>query len=138
MLPGISQFRDNNLLDLDRIENPLLMFESDQAQLKPGQEQQLDQLVADIRRLQELAGRQEVRLEITGHTDNSGTEARNTTLSQGRADSVAALLVSRVPAGPNLKIMTVGSREKLREELTESDRATNRSVTLKVVFNDGH
>ena len=138
LLPGITQFRDENVLDLERIENPLLMFQLDQTELVPGQEAKLDQLVADIRRLQEIAGNQDVRLEVTGRTDNTGTEARNITLSQGRADTVAAILISRVPAGPNLKVITVGSKEKLREEVTESDRATNRSVTLKVVINEGH
>lgn len=138
LLPGVNQYRDDKVLDLERIENPLLMFQLDQTELLPGQEEKLNQLVADIRRLQSLAGNQQVRIEITGRTDNSGTEARNTTLSQGRAETIGAILTSRVPAGPGLKIITVGSKEKLREERTESDRAMNRSVTLKVVINDGH
>jgi outer membrane protein OmpA-like peptidoglycan-associated protein len=138
LLPGVTQFGEDGLLDLDRIENPLLTFELDKTQLRPGQERILDQLVTDIRRLQQLSSQNELLLEITGRTDKSGTEARNTTLSQGRANAVAEILVARVPAGPNLKIRTVGSKEKLREELTEGDRATNRSVTMKVVINDGH
>jgi outer membrane protein OmpA-like peptidoglycan-associated protein len=137
LLPGISQFREDSLLDLDRIENPLLTFELDKIELRTGQEAIMDQLIADIRRLQQLSGQDDLLLEITGRTDKSGTEARNTTLSQGRANEVASILIARVPAGPNLKIRTVGSKEKLREEVTEDDRATNRSVTLKVVINDG-
>lgn len=135
LLPGVAQFHEDKLLDLERIENPLLMFELDKTELRPNQEDKLDQLVADIRRLQELAGQEKVRLEITGHTDGSGTEARNTALSQGRADTVANILRARLPALANLTIATVGSREKLREEVTEADRETNRSVTLKVVVN---
>jgi OOP family OmpA-OmpF porin len=137
LLPGVSRYNDEGLFDIQRVENPLLTFELDKIQLRPGQEPVFDQLVTDIRRLQQLSAGDELLLEITGRTDRSGTEARNTTLSQGRANAVAEILVARVPAGPNLKIRTVGSKEKLREELTEDDRATNRSVTMKVVVNDG-
>ncbi len=133
LLPGVSRFQEDKLLDLDRIENPLLMFELDQTQLRPNQEDALKQLASDIRRLQQLAGQQKVRLEITGHTDGSGTEARNIPLSQGRADTVADILRKTLPASSNLEITTVGSKEKLRDELTEADRATNRSVTFKVI-----
>jgi OOP family OmpA-OmpF porin len=138
LLPGVTQLRENKLLDLERIENPLLMFELDQTKLRPGQDETLNQLVGDILALQQLIGPQRVRLEITGHTDNSGTEARNTTLSQGRADAVADILRSRLPADPNLQIVTSGTKDKLRPEFTEVDRATNRSVTLKVVINNGN
>jgi OOP family OmpA-OmpF porin len=138
LLPGVSQFREDKLLDLERIENPLLMFELDQTQLRPNQEGVLDKLVSDIRRLQQLAGPQNVRLEITGHTDGSGTEALNAPLSQGRADTVADILRKTLPASSNLTIATVGSEEKLREEVTEADRATNRSVTFKVIVSDTH
>lgn len=138
LLPGVSQFQEDKLLDLEQIENPLLMFEFDQTQFRPNQEDQLNQLVSDIRRLQQLAGQQKVRLEITGHTDGSGTEARNASLSQGRADTVADMLRKTLPASSNLTITTVGSREKLSDELTEDDRATNRSVTFKVIVSDTH
>ncbi len=138
LLPGVNQYNDAGLFDIQRIENPLLTFELDKTQLRPNQEAVLEQLVNDIRRLQQLSDQDELLLEITGRTDKRGTEARNTTLSQGRANAIAEILISRVPAGPNLKIKTVGSKEKLREEATEDDRATNRSVTLKVVINDGH
>ena len=54
-VPGISRFRDDKLLDLDRIEHPLLFFVLDQTELVPGQEEKFGQLLADIQRLQVLA-----------------------------------------------------------------------------------
>lgn len=137
-LPGISGLKDDKLLDLNRIEDPLLKFELDRADLVPGQKEALDLLTADIERLQTLAVslQKKVRLEISGHTDGSGTEARNSTLSEERARTVAEALEARLPKWPNLTIKAVGSREKVREEVTESDRASNRSVTFKVVTSD--
>ena len=136
LLPGVSQFREDKLFDLERIENPLLMFDVNQAQIRSDQQEKLSQLVADITHLRQLAGEKKITLEITGHADGSGTETQNSTLSQGRAETVAAALKTNLPAWPNMAIATVGSKEKLREEVTEADRATNRSVTLKVIVSN--
>ena len=137
-LPGLTGFHDAGLLDLNRIEDPLLMFELDRAELVPGQAEKFNLLTADIERLQALAMRMQkkVRLEISGHADASGTEARNVTLSHERAQTVAAALESRLPKWSNLTINAVGSKERVREELTDADRATNRSVTFRVVASD--
>ncbi len=135
-LPGITQFKDNKLLDLERIENPLLLFDSNQAELRSDQQEKVKQLVAELEHLRQLAGNRRIRLEITGHTDGGGTEAKNTMLSQGRAETVAAAIRSALPTWTNLTITTEGSKDKLRTEVTETDRETNRSVTLKVVVTD--
>ncbi len=137
-LPGLGGFGEEKLLDLNRIEDPLLMFYLDRADLAPGQGEKFNLLAADIERLQAqaVALQKNVRLEISGHADGTGTEARNDTLSQERAQIVASALEARLPKWPNLTIRAVGSRERVREELTEADRASNRSVTFKVVATD--
>jgi outer membrane protein OmpA-like peptidoglycan-associated protein len=139
-LPGLGGFNEDKLLDLNRIEDPLLKFILDRAELVPGQQEALSLLTADIERLQTLAVdlQKNVRLEISGHTDTSGSEARNSTLAEERAKAVAAALKSRLPTFPNLTIKAIGSREKVREENTETDRASNRSVTFKVVSTEAN
>ena len=139
-LPGLGQSREDNLLDLERIEDPLLMFQLDRADLVPGQEDKFNRLAADIGRLQAQAQsmQKNVRLEIMGHTDGSGTEARNNTLSTERAQTVARALQQRLPVWTNLTVEVTGSKERLRDELTEADRATNRSVTFRVIVTDAH
>jgi OOP family OmpA-OmpF porin len=94
--------------------------------------------MADIGRLQAqaLALKKNVLLEISGHTDGSGSEARNSTLSEERAKAVAEALSTRLPGQTNVTIRPVGSKEKLRQEVTETDRATNRSVTFRVIATD--
>jgi len=134
-VPGLAGLRDDRLLDLNRIEDPLLMFVFDRSDLVPGQTERFNVLAADIQRLQAQAEalQKNMRLEISGHTDGSGTEARNTTLSQERAQAVASELEARLPKWTNLTIKAVGSKERIREEITEADRATNRSVTFRVI-----
>jgi outer membrane protein OmpA-like peptidoglycan-associated protein len=138
LLPGLGAFGEAGLLDLNRIEDTLLMFELDRAELVPGQAAKFNLLAADIERLQSLAVglHKNVRLEISGHADGSGAEARNVTLSNERAQTVASALEARLPKWPNLTISAVGSKERVREELTEADRASNRSVTFRVVASD--
>ncbi len=135
---GVEWFRGEQLLDLERLEQPLLKFELDRVQLQPGQEEQLQQLAVDTSRLLALARMmgKRVRLEVTGRTDGSGTEERNAALSRERADAVATALSARLPPAPDLTIVPVGSKEKLRQERNEADRAVNRSVTLKAVLLD--
>lgn len=137
-VPGVSQFKEDNLLDVDRIVNPSILFELDRTELAPGQEEKLKQLVADIERLQKLAEamKKNVRLEITGHADASGTQERNDELSRGRAEIIASELNKRLPSRANLTIVPAGSKEKLRNEVTEADRAANRSVTFKIILTD--
>ncbi|HKZ03662.1 MAG TPA: OmpA family protein [Pyrinomonadaceae bacterium] len=138
LLPGPIRFAEEKLLDLNRIEDPLLLFEFDRSVLVPGQEEKLKLLAADIARLQTEVQRlhKNVVLEISGHTDGSGTEARNRTLSQERAQAIADILRTMLPEWDNLTIRTVGSTERLREEITDEDRATNRNVTFKVIVSD--
>jgi hypothetical protein len=49
---------------------------------------------------------------------------------------VASILNERIPPTSDLVITPSGTKEKLRDEVTESDRATNRSVMLRVVLSD--
>jgi len=137
-LPGFAEIHDEKLLDLNRIQDPLLMFQMDRSDLVPGQDEKFNLLVGDIKRLQAIAVelKKNVRLEIFGHADGTGTDARNAALSEERARAIATALESNLPKWPNLTIHAVGSRERVKEEVTEADRATNRSVTFKVVATD--
>ena len=138
LLPGVTQYREDKLFDLERIENPLVMFDLDETEIRSDQQDKVNQLVTELEKLRQLAGNRKVKLEITGRTDGSGTEAKNSTLSQGRAEAVADVLRARLADWKNLTISSSGSKGKLRPEVTEEDRATNRSVTLKVVVTDAN
>jgi OOP family OmpA-OmpF porin len=135
-IPGVSRLKDERLLDVDRILKPSLLFVVDETTLVPGQEEKFRELITDIERLQSLAValKKNVRLEITGHADGSGTEERNEELRRGRAEMIVAELNRKLPPQPNLTIVAAESRERLRDEVTEDDRAANRCVTFKIIL----
>jgi len=74
-----------------------------------------------------------VVIEIGGHTDNTGTEAVNQTLSKKRADEVLKWLVE---AGlPNKRLQDKGysSSKPLGDNNTEAGKALNRRTELLIV-----
>jgi len=142
-IPGIERFRDENLIDQDLeetrrarawLEKQAILFALGTTELVDGQEDVLEHVVARIGRLRdaaELEGKLLI-VKILGHTDRSGGETRNIKLSQHRSDRIAAFLVSKDIDSKNLEAVGLGANAPLREELTEDDRAYNRSVTFKV------
>ncbi|HCZ37575.1 MAG TPA: hypothetical protein DHV26_16770 [Cytophagales bacterium] len=79
-----------------------------------------------------LLAHPERSVKISGHTDNTGREAHNLTLSKQRADVVAEYLVAN---GVNLRSIETsgqGSSKPLAENTTESGRMKNRRVELLI------
>lgn len=73
-----------------------------------------------------------VKVEIQGHTDNSGTEAVNLNLSIERANAVmSALLKLGVPAD-QMATVGYGPTKPISDNATENGRAQNRRVEFKV------
>ena len=72
-------------------------------------------------------------VEVAGHTDSVGTDEYNQALSERRANSVAAYLVSRSIARERL--ITIGGGEKfpVASNATDAGRALNRRVELTIV-----
>ncbi len=71
-------------------------------------------------------------IEVVGHSDSTGAEATNQTLSQRRADRVAWEILQLGIADKNVKAAGVATTEPLRSEDTEENRQYNRSVTFRL------
>jgi outer membrane protein OmpA-like peptidoglycan-associated protein len=110
----------------------------DTTSLAPGQEAELEALNADIRKLYELApsAGKRVNVAIIGHTDQLGTEESNMRLSRDRADAVRSLLVKSLGDRILLTTAGAGAKEPVREERTDLDKETNRSVTVRITLTD--
>jgi len=96
-----------------------------------------ERLTADIRtRLDEVvrffANQPDVRMDIYGHTDATGTEAMNLKLSKGRAASVRAYLVKKGIGEARLTSDGFGESRPIATNDTEDGKAANRRVDLHI------
>lgn len=73
------------------------------------------------------------RLSIVGHTDSSGSEAKNITLSQGRANAVKTYLVSKGVADTQIDAKGVGSAQPIADNTTPEGKEKNRRVELTFI-----
>jgi formylglycine-generating enzyme len=72
-----------------------------------------------------------VRLEIEGHTDNTGNAEANLTLSQKRADAIKAELVKRGIDPSRIVTKGFGATVPVADNKTAAGRTQNRRVTIK-------
>lgn len=146
-IPGITQFKTENLIETERkklesskeqIEKQVLRFGEGNTQLEPSQDNTLQTLVREIKKLSDSAPSldKDVYIEIVGHTDKGGSEETNTLFSQARADAVLSILVSKGVKTANISAVGVGTKQPLRQEFTLNDKKNNRSVSFKVILSD--
>ena len=79
---------------------------------------------------QSLVANPEVRVEVAGHTDNTGGRRTNMRLSQARADAVKEFLVSNGVAPDRITAKGYGPDKPVASNRTGEGRAQNRRVEL--------
>ena len=72
-------------------------------------------------------------VDVLGHTDATGTAASNVALSQRRAQSVAAQLRVKGVSPARIATKGYGATYPIADNGTETGRATNRRVEIKLV-----
>ncbi len=106
-----------------------IFFETDQFNLKPESKVELNKLMTF------LMQNPRMKIEISGHTDNVGTEKYNLTLSDNRAKSVFDYLIANGVVSTRLTYKGYGWSKPIESNDTESGRANNRRTEFKVVAN---
>ena len=76
------------------------------------------------------------RVEIQGHTDNSGTPDRNKTLSEQRAEAVKQWLVDHGVGPDRLVAAGYGQTKPLVPNVTAANKARNRRVQFVILEQD--
>jgi outer membrane protein OmpA-like peptidoglycan-associated protein len=74
-----------------------------------------------------------LRIRISGHTDNTGEKGLNMELSKGRALSVANFLTNNGINPDRLEVEGCGPNQPITSNTTEAGRALNRRVEFKVI-----
>lgn len=72
-------------------------------------------------------------VEVAGHTDSDGSDAYNQQLSERRASSVVAYLVSRQIRGDRFLTVGAGETRPIASNTTPEGKAQNRRVEITIV-----
>ncbi len=105
-----------------------ILFAIDKSDIKPTSKPTLDQ-VAKL-----LNDDPTLKLEISGHTDNTGTKEHNLKLSQDRAQAVMQELVNKYNIdAKRLTAKGYGDTKPVAPNTTEDNKAKNRRVELRKI-----
>jgi len=106
-----------------------LLFDVGKYNLKPGLVKILDSLVAKLENTKFL------NIVITGHTDNTGNEKNNQTLSETRAVTIKDYLVQKIPnAADKISATGKGQNFPIAENTTAAGKQKNRRVEIVITY----
>jgi len=93
----------------------------------PESDAELDQVV------QLMKDNPTLKIQINGHTDNSGKPTDNITLSENRARAVTTFLIARGIVATRLVAKGWGDTKPVADNSTPEGRAKNRRTELTVI-----
>jgi OOP family OmpA-OmpF porin len=116
------------------LERQAFYFATGQSRITPEQLNGIGNVAAQMRDLfrQADANGKPVRIEVLGHTDDSGTEQGNAMLGQARAGQVVTALAADGVPSERLSARSAAHLAPLRPGTSDSDRAVNRAVTFRI------
>jgi len=107
-----------------------LLFETNSAKLKGEHFAALDSLAKFLQEHPTL------EVEVSGHTDNTGTERHNVALSTRRAEAVMDYLVSHGATFDKISFEGFGSSRPIAPNTSDAGRGRNRRVEVKIKKDD--
>jgi OOP family OmpA-OmpF porin len=103
-----------------------VLFDFDKSNVKPEAGAILDRLVAFMNENKDKS------VNLSGHTDNVGTEAYNQRLSERRVNSVKDYIVKKGVDAGRVSGQGFGESKPIADNKTREGRAKNRRVEIKV------
>jgi OmpA-OmpF porin, OOP family len=104
-----------------------IFFDLDKYDLK---DKSVTELQKIVRFLKENPG---LKVEVSGHTDNSGAETYNLQLSERRAQAVYNYLVANGIASERLRLRGYGAGKPIADNNTEEGKQKNRRIEFKLI-----
>ncbi|MBI4350658.1 MAG: OmpA family protein [Elusimicrobia bacterium] len=105
-------------------------FESGSARLLESSRPLLDRVAAVLLRHAKL------KLIVSGHTDDVGTDEYNQDLSERRAGSVKMYLATKGVHPDSVRVYGYGEKQPVVQDTTEQARALNRRVEFRITTRD--
>lgn len=106
-----------------------IFFDIGKATLRPNSNTELERLVKLMKDVPSL------KIEISGHTDNTGSASLNEKLSQNRAQAVVDYLTQKGIAKDRMMAKGYGSNKPIASNASESGRQQNRRTEFKILEN---
>jgi len=125
-LLGFIQDPSKNVDEVTWFDFDRLSFNTDSAQLRPESHEQLRNIAAI------LAAYPDAHIKVGGYSDNTGDPQSNLKLSQDRADSVVAELISLGIEPGRLESQGYGEQHPVADNSTEEGLAQNRRISMRV------
>jgi OmpA-OmpF porin, OOP family len=116
---------EQNLLDA-ALAKRIIEFESGQAVIRPSGLQILDEMAAA---LMKVKGK---KVEVIGHTDNTGLRESNLSLSLARAEAVRTYLAGKAIDPAMISVSGQGPDRPVADNATADGRARNRRIEFRV------
>jgi OmpA-OmpF porin, OOP family len=104
-----------------------IFFDTNKSQLKEESFPELDRVA------QFLTENGKVEIEISGHTDNVGSDKYNLQLSQKRAKAVSAYFETKGINGDRIDVKSFGKSKPVASNSTPEGRSKNRRVEFKIL-----
>lgn len=106
-----------------------IFFDHGKATLRSESNAELERLVKLMKDVPNL------KIEISGHTDNTGSATVNETLSQQRAEAVVTFLVGKGIAASRMRAKGYGSSRPVASNNSEDGRQQNRRTEFEITGN---
>ncbi|HEX7848064.1 MAG TPA: OmpA family protein [Chitinophagaceae bacterium] len=110
--------------------NNKILFGFDRSDLGTAAKDNLDNLVGVLNKYPDT------NIEVQGHTDDTGTDSYNQSLSEKRAGSVSSYLKSKSIAGSRITTKGFGESAPKYANDSEENRSLNRRVDFLITAND--
>ena len=122
---GVSVTRVGNDIILNMPSN--ITFDTDQSAIKPRFYDTLNSVAIVLNEFNRTL------VDVTGHTDSTGSASHNQQLSERRAASVAEYLVAQGNNPKRFQVLGMGQNEPVASNTTPEGRAQNRRVEIRIV-----
>lgn len=106
-----------------------ILFDVDSYALKSATRTNLQELATSLKKYDDT------EVQILGHTDNTGSEKHNQTLSERRADAVNDFLIAQQVTESRLSTKGYGESDPIASDDTVDGRQQNRRVEIVIVAN---
>ncbi|MBU4530432.1 MAG: OmpA family protein [Hoeflea sp.] len=121
---GVSVTRMGDRIILNMPSN--ITFDTDQSAVKPEFYPTLNSVALVLQKFNRSL------VDVAGHTDSTGSDSYNLTLSQQRAQSVSSYLISQGNDGRRFYTQGFGESRPIADNSTDAGRAANRRVEIQI------